>query len=73
MPRAIPAKVGLAVLALALAACASTGEAGPGQSRMQKLAADCQARGGILTASGAVTGRPEVDNVCTIRGGAPRP
>ncbi|KQW86655.1 hypothetical protein [Brevundimonas sp. Root1279] len=55
--------------ALALGACASTATPGPEQTELERLAADCKAREGILQASGANTGRPELDNVCMIRGG----
>jgi hypothetical protein len=55
-----------------LSACAG----GPPQenyiSRTEKLADECRARGGILAATGAQTGRPETDNVCNITGGATR-
>jgi hypothetical protein len=55
--------------ALAVGACAS----GPPSeesygSQERKLADDCRERGGILTPSGAMTGRPQVDNVCRISG-----
>ncbi|CAN5230157.1 hypothetical protein BH09PSE1_BH09PSE1_28780 [soil metagenome] len=56
-----------------LAACASTGQ--PQETygaATDRLAADCQARGGILTPTGGVTGRPETDNVCRISGGGSR-
>jgi len=60
------------VLLLALSACAST----PGPSRyeeeLQRLADDCQARGGILSPTGQQSGRPQNDNVCRISGGASR-
>jgi hypothetical protein len=59
-------------LSAGLTACAG----GPPQesymSRTETLAEDCRARGGILAASGAQTGRPETDNVCKINGGATR-
>ncbi len=63
----------LAPLVVALSACASAGT--PMESygaATERLAADCQARGGILQASGAQTGRPETDNICKINGGASR-
>jgi predicted Rossmann-fold nucleotide-binding protein len=59
--------------AAALSACASHG---PPQdsyiARTEKLAAECDARGGILAPTGGQTGRPETDNVCKITGGASR-
>lgn len=62
-------------LALALSACAAgPGRALPGYAeRMDRLAADCSVRGGILTPiPGASTGRPETDYACRITGGASR-
>jgi hypothetical protein len=57
-----------AALAVALSACAS----GMGQTRYQaeleELAADCRARGGILSPTGSQSGRPQLDNVCRITG-----
>ena len=55
--------------AIGLAACA-TGAAPEGSytARIDHLAADCQARGGILAPTGAQTGRPETENVCKITG-----
>ena len=77
MPRPlIPAAFAVlfvAPLVVALGACASAGA--PLESygaATERLAADCQARGGILQASGAQTGRPETDNICKITGGASR-
>ena len=59
--------------ALAVGACAS----GPPSedsygAEERRLADDCRERGGVLTPSGAMTGRPQVDNVCRISGGATR-
>lgn len=60
------------VLALSLAACASS----PGQDRytseFNRLSADCEARGGILAPTGVQTGRPQTDNVCELRNGGGR-
>lgn len=57
-----------AALALALSACAS----GMGETRYeteyQRLAADCTARGGVLSPTGSQSGRPQLDNVCKITG-----
>jgi hypothetical protein len=62
-----------AALSTGLSACASSG---PPQddylSRTEKLAAECDARGGILAPTGGQTGRPETDNFCKITGGASR-
>ena len=55
-----------AALALALSACAP----GMGEARYeteyQRLAADCTARGGVLSPTGSQSGRPQLDNVCKI-------
>lgn len=66
--------VALAALAapLALGACA-TGKTYPTyQEEYDKLNAECVARGGILSPTGAQTGRPQTDNVCKITGGGTR-
>lgn len=61
-------------LALSLTACAS----GPGapnsyQAELDRLTADCAERGGILSPNpGSTTGRPQIDFVCRISGGASR-
>jgi len=56
-------------LGLSLAACASTGEGdGTYTERLDKLRADCDARGGILTPTGAQSASPEVDYACQING-----
>lgn len=61
------------VLGLALSACSSTGGTDRYGTELQRLAADCQARGGILSPVGSgQTGRPQTDNVCEIRGGPAR-
>lgn len=60
------------VVPLTLGACA-TGKTYPTyQEEYDKLNAECVARGGILTPSGAMSGRPQTDNVCKIIGGATR-
>ena len=72
--RSIPSALAFIVpAALILSACATAGE--PMESygaATQRLAADCQARGGILQTTGGQTGRPETDNICKITGGASR-
>jgi hypothetical protein len=63
----------LALAVLGLAACASTDK--PSETygaTTDRLAAECQARGGILISTGASSGRAEVDNACKISGGATR-
>jgi len=54
-----------------LAACASTGQ-NTYQADFNRLDADCTARGGILTPTGAQTGRPQTEYACRITGGASR-
>lgn len=57
---------------LALGACA-TGKTYPTyQQDLDKLDAECRAREGILTPSGAQTGRAQTDYVCKITGGGSR-
>jgi hypothetical protein len=62
-----------AAFAASVAGCAS-GPPSEGSylARTEKLAAECEARGGILTPSGAQTDRPQTDNVCKITGSASR-
>lgn len=58
---------------LSLGACASTKE--PQETygaALDRIAGECQARGGILVPSGAQTARPQADNVCKVNGGASR-
>ncbi len=43
-----------------------------GETEEQRLSRECRARGGILVPSGANTGRPQIDFVCQISGGARR-
>ena len=58
--------------ALALSACASTGDDGRPDTTAE-LAAQCRERGGVLVPTGRPsTGRPETDNACQINGGASR-
>lgn len=53
-------------LALALAACSSTGGTDRYGSTLSQLSDDCQARGGILAPTGQQSGNPARDNVCKI-------
>ncbi len=55
-----------------LAACGSTGGVNSYQADMDRLEAGCTQRQGILTPTGAQTGRPETDYACRITGGASR-
>lgn len=60
----------LTAFGVLLGACASSGVRQPTQrEELAKLSADCEARGGVLTPTGQVTGREALDNVCRIVGG----
>ena len=61
-----------AALLFALAACAPTTGSSRYTDELRQLAADCEARGGILAPTGQQSGRPQNDNVCRITGGASR-
>lgn len=61
-----------AILLLAAGGCASTSGTSSYSQELDRLAADCTARGGILAPTGQQTGRPQTDNVCKITGGASR-
>jgi len=61
-----------ALLLLLAAGCASTATTNRYATELQALNADCTARGGILATTGQQTGRPQLDNVCRITGGASR-
>lgn len=54
-------------LLFALAGCAAGAPQGTYSQQEVQLAADCQARGGILAPTGQQSGRPQNDNVCEIR------
>ncbi|MFA4891883.1 hypothetical protein [Brevundimonas sp.] len=60
------------VVLLAATACAPTTGGDRYTSELERLTADCTARGGILSPTGQQTGRPQTDNVCRITGGASR-
>lgn len=57
---------------LALGSCATDRNLPSYKQEMDKLDADCVARGGILTPSGMQTGRPQADYLCKITGAASR-
>ena len=59
-------------LALSVAACATSPGTGRYETELKQLADECQARGGILVATGQQSGRPQNDNVCEIRSGGGR-
>ena len=62
------------LLALGTAACAAgPREAMPTyQAELERLSAECTARGGILTPTGNQSARPQTDYACRINGGASR-
>ncbi|MBW3617956.1 MAG: hypothetical protein KY446_09435 [Proteobacteria bacterium] len=61
-----------AILTLSLlGACAATGPS-RFQADYHRLLQRCEAQGGVLTPTGATTGRPETENACRITGGASR-
>jgi hypothetical protein len=55
-----------AALALTLSACASSTGPNRYHTELEQLAADCEARGGILSPTGGQSGRPQLDNVCRV-------
>lgn len=57
-----------AALALTLSACASDMRPNSYSAQLERLAADCEARGGILSPTGQQSGRPQTDNVCKVTG-----
>lgn len=57
-----------AVLVVALSACAPTAGYSPHNDELSQLAAECEARNGILVATGRQTGRARLDNACRITG-----
>ncbi|WP_029417485.1 hypothetical protein [Brevundimonas bacteroides] len=70
MTRSILNSLALAALTT-LAACATpSADAPPNSYRadLDRLTADCRERGGILTPTGATTGRPETEYACRITG-----
>ncbi len=70
MTRSTLTTVILAAAASTVAACATSGDAPPNSYRadLDRLTADCRERGGILSPTGATTGRPETEFVCRISG-----
>jgi hypothetical protein len=55
--------------AVLLAACASDNRSVASATELDRLRADCEARGGMLRPTGRITGTPALDNPCVIRGG----
>jgi hypothetical protein len=65
----------IVAVALGVGACAMTPRDGAPQgyaANLERLRADCMARGGILTPVSGSTGRAETDHVCELRGPATR-
>jgi len=62
----------LAPVLLLVAGCASTVTTNRYDTELQTLSQECTARGGILAPTGQQSGRPQLDNVCKITGGASR-
>ena len=56
----------LSAVVAGLAACASMGDTNDYQSEVDRLDADCRAKGGILQPSGAVTANPGAEHVCVV-------
>lgn len=56
----------LSILAVAASACAPSMGGNRNANETERLAAECQARGGILTPTGTATGQPAVDNACRM-------
>ncbi|MBN8528005.1 MAG: hypothetical protein J0M36_02075 [Caulobacterales bacterium] len=56
----------LTVLAVAASACATTTHGNAYANEVERLAADCQSRGGILQATGSHTGHAAADNYCKL-------
>lgn len=63
----------LIVSGLALSACAGSSRPLPTyQQELDQLTAECRERGGVLSSTGALTGRPQTEYACQIRGPASR-
>lgn len=56
----------LTVLAVAASACATSTRGNAYFNEVERLAADCQARGGILQPTGSHTGHAAADNYCKM-------
>lgn len=66
---ALVSTLAVGALTLSLAACAGMGaREGTYTQKLDALMADCEARGGILTPTGAQSASPERDYVCEISG-----
>ena len=56
----------LSVLAVVASACASSTRGNVYSNEVERLAADCQARGGILQPTGSHTAHAATDNFCKL-------
>lgn len=56
----------LSIAAATLAACASPAGRNASAAEIDRLRADCEARGGMLRPTGAATGYEARDNVCVL-------
>lgn len=56
----------LSMLAVAASACAPAMNGNVYSNEVERLAADCQSRGGILQATGSHTGQAAADNYCKL-------
>jgi hypothetical protein len=61
------------LLFILAAGCAPTTGGARGADDVQQFAADCTARGGIITATGRQTGQAQLDNTCRITGSSRLP
>ena len=59
--------------AVLLAACAGNSRPPTSAAELERLRADCEARGGMLRPTGRLSGTPALDNPCIIRGAATLP
>lgn len=68
-------RIAAALIPLAfLAGCATVPAGERRESDYDRLARECRERGGVLLAGfGPLTGRPETDNYCELRGGGGGP
>jgi len=59
--------------AVLLAGCASDNRPTTSATELERLRADCEARGGMLRPSGRISANPAIDKPCIIRGAATLP
>jgi hypothetical protein len=71
MTRSTACSTALLLVGLTLAGCTTSGAEGQNRytAELDRLTADCRARGGVMTPNGSATsGRPEIDYACRITG-----